>query len=46
MMRSSRYERTVRSLREITEKEKLSLGYHKPSLVVFHLSTMAQTKSL
>jgi hypothetical protein len=46
VMRSSRDERTVRGLREITEKEKLSLSNHKPSLVVFRLFTMARTKSL
>jgi hypothetical protein len=46
VLRSPGDERTVRSLREITENEKLSLGYHRPSIVVFRLPTMAQTKSL
>jgi len=34
----------MRSLREITENEKLSLGYHWPSLVVSRLPAMARTK--
>ena len=44
VLRSSGDERTVRSLREITENEKLSLGYHWPSIVVSRLPTMARTK--
>jgi hypothetical protein len=34
----------MRSLREITESEKLSLGCHRPSIVVSRLPTMARTK--
>ena len=44
VLRSSGDERTVRSSREITENEKLSLGYHWPSIVISRLPAMARTK--